>query len=123
MTLSAAQRDAEEDLGRRVHPVDHSLDAILLLIDAALAIGQRVAMKARRHLLIAGRLWKKIAGQLLDDELIVGQVAIERADDPVAPAPGERAAGVLFIAVAVGVAGEVEPVAAPALAVGRRGQQ
>ena len=59
---------------------------------------------------------------LLDDELVVGQVAVERVDDPVAVEP-DLARLVLLVAVAVGVAGRVEPVPRPALAVVRRGEQ
>jgi hypothetical protein len=55
---------------------------------------------------------------LLDDELVVGEVAVERPDDPVAIGPDESRL-VLFIAIGIGVAGAVEPDAAPALAVVR----
>ena len=70
----------------------------------------------------------EVAGELVADELVVGQVAVEGVDDPVAVAPGVarspspcrwQDAGV----ERVGVAGQVEPVPAPALAVGRRRQQ
>jgi len=65
-----------------------------------------------------------VAGQLLGDELVEGPVVVEGADDVVAIAPGPRALGIgLDSAVGVGVAGDVEPVAPPALTVGRRGQQ
>ena len=65
---------------------------------------------------------QQVAGDLLDDELVVGQVAVERVDDPVAIEP-DAARLVLLEAVGVGVAGGVEPVPAPALAVVRRGEQ
>src|SRR5207253_10806822 len=55
-------------------------------------------------------------------KLVERQVAVERVDDPVAVAPGERPGAVLLVAVAVGIAGAVEPVAAPALPVVRRRQ-
>ena len=56
----------------------------------------------------------------------IRQVAIERVDDPVAVAPGlaEVALGGQLDQVAgVGVANDIEPVPAPALAVPRRRQQ
>ena len=42
---------------------------------------------------------QQVAGDLLDDELVVGQVAVERADDPVAIGP-DKPRLVLFVAVA-----------------------
>ena len=123
VTLRAVERDAEEDLRRRVDAIDHLLDAELLLIDAALAIGERVAMKARRHLLFERRPPHQIAGQLLDDELVIRQIAIEGVDHPVAIAPGVGPTSVFLITVAVGIACQVEPVSAPAFAIVRRGQQ
>ena len=64
---------------------------------------------------------QEIAGELPEKELIVGQVLIEGADDPVAV--GRHVAiEVGLVAVGVGVAGEIEPVHRHALAVSRRGQ-
>jgi hypothetical protein len=60
---------------------------------------------------------------LLNGELVERKVAIERVDDPVAIAPSPGAGAIFFIAVAVGVARQVEPVAGPPLAVVRRSQQ
>ena len=52
-----------------------------------------------------------------------GLSRVERGDDVVAVAPGVAVGDVLVEAVGVGVAGDVEPVPAPALAVGGRGEQ
>ena len=64
-----------------------------------------------------------VAGDLFLDEAVVGLVGVEGLDDVVAIAPGVGARLVGLEAVGLGVAGEVEPVAAPALAVVRRGEQ
>ena len=64
-----------------------------------------------------------VAGDLLLDEAVVGLVRVEGLDHVIAVAPGIRAGFIGLEALAVGVAGEVEPVAAPALAVLRRGEQ
>ena len=67
---------------------------------------------------------EQVAGDLLEDEPVVGQVAVEGADQPVAIAvavgiePGLERVGLVLA-----VPGDVEPVPAPALAVVRRGQQ
>ena len=65
---------------------------------------------------------QQVAGDLLDDEPVVGQVAVEGVDDPVAIEPDVPRL-VLLEAVGVGVPGRVEPVPAPALAVVRARQQ
>ena len=64
-----------------------------------------------------------VAGDLLADEAVVRLVLVEGVDDVVAVAPDVGAGLVALEALAVGVAGEVEPVARPALAVARRGEK
>ena len=76
--------------------------------------------RARRRASAGGQ---QVAGELLEDELVVRLVGVERGDDVVAVAPGVAVGDVLVQAVGVGVAGHVEPVPAPALAVARRGEQ
>ena len=76
-----------------------------------------------------GFFGKEVAGELHLHELVVGKVVVDLLDDPVAVDPGavERhvaaTAGVETADVVVAVAGDVEPVAAPALAVGGRGEE
>ena len=65
---------------------------------------------------------QQVAGDLLDDELVVGQVAVEGADDPVAIEP-DLARLVLLVAVGIGITRGIEPEPSPALAVMRRVEQ
>ena len=65
---------------------------------------------------------QQVAGELLDDELVERQVAIERPDDPIAVGP-HLAVVVEVQAVRVAVAGGVEPEAGHVLAVARRREQ
>ena len=64
-----------------------------------------------------------IAGQLLENKLRIGQVIVERANDPIAIGPGIGPRGVGFVAVALAKANHVEPMPGPTLAIARRGQQ
>ena len=73
-----------------------------------------MAIRASR---VAGE--RLVAGELLEDEAVVRLVGVEGADDVVAVAPGVGPRFVELVAVGLGVAGEVEPVPAPALAVVR----
>src|SRR4030095_550226 len=63
-----------------------------------------------------GILWIDfVAGELLSHELIVRHVIVQRPDDPIAIRPRGGAIGILIVAVALGVADEIEPVLRPAL--------
>ncbi len=64
-----------------------------------------------------------VAGELLADETIVRLVAIEGMDDVIAITPGVRPIFVQAKTVRLGIAGQVEPVPAPAFAVARAGKQ
>jgi hypothetical protein len=64
----------------------------------------------------------------MHDELVEGEVMVERIDDPVAIAPGlgqfaTGRAGLRVGVVVVGVSGYIEPVPRPSLAVIRRCQE
>ena len=65
----------------------------------------------------------QVAGNLLANELVIRQVVIEGFDDVVAIAPGVGIAMVLVVAGGVGIACDVEPMASPAFAIARRGEQ
>src|SRR5204863_484573 len=80
VTLAAADGDAEPDLAGRVDAIHHGFDAELLLIDAAFPVRQRVAMKTRRGFLIDRCRRQNIACDLLNGELVVWYVRVERLD-------------------------------------------
>ena len=65
---------------------------------------------------------QQVAGELLDQELVVGHVAVERVDHPVAPRP-LLARQVLLVAVACRRSGRRRASAGPLLAVVRRREQ
>ena len=60
---------------------------------------------------------------LLLEEAVVRLVVVEALDDVVAVSPGVRLGGVELVAVGLGVADQVQPVPAPALAVARGREQ
>ena len=65
-----------------------------------------------------------VAGQLFLDEAVPRLVGVERADDVVAVAPGVRSDRIrVRVAVGVGVSRDVQPMTAPAFAVGFGSQQ
>ena len=122
VALGALDGDAEDTFADGVHAVEHGLHAELLGVDAALFVDHRIAQEPGGDALVLGGVRQQVAGDLLDDELVVGQVVIEGVDDPVAVEPDD-ARGVLFVAVGIGVARGVQPDARPAFAVMGRGEQ
>ena len=120
----AADRDAEEcgadDVGHLgEHFVVRAGDVLVAGVlaqraEAVEAAGHEEGLVLRIHL---------VAGELLFDEFVVGLVAVETLHDVIAIAPGVGAVHVVLVAIALGEADDVEPVAAPLFAVVRRGQQ
>src|SRR5262245_15777225 len=117
MTLSASDSESEPYGADGVDLIYDFFITKLLDVDAAFAVGQRVAVEAGSDLLIHSRVREQIAGDLFNGELIEGQIAVERLDHPVAVTPRVRPHPVLFEAVAVGVTRQIEPVPRPLLAV------
>ena len=65
-----------------------------------------------------------IAGQLFADDLVERPIGVERANDVVAIAIGQRPVGIgAEVAVGIRVSRRIQPVLAPALAVAWRGEQ
>ena len=86
-------------------------------IDSALLVEHRVAMKPGGDELVHRRIFQHVSGKLLDRELIIGHVLVERPDNPVPIGP-DRAGTIFLIAIRIGIASQIEPVPSPALAIG-----
>ena len=81
-------------------------------VGAPFEVDHHVAMKPAGDLLLERGAGQQVAGDLLDGEAVERQVAVEGVDDPFAILP-DVAMVVDVIAVGVGIAGQVEPLAAP----------
>ena len=123
VALRATDGQAEPYRSDRVRAVDDLLEPPFLGVGAALGIRGRVAMKARGDKLVDVALRQEIARDLLERELVEGHVAVEGLNDPVPVAPGVRPEIVAAKAVAVRVAGEIQPVTGPLLGIVRGVQQ
>ena len=119
VALAAVDREAEDALPDRVHAVEHRLHAELLGVHAAFFVHHRIPQEAGCDDLILRGIRQLIARELLDDELIVRQITIERIDHPVSIEP-DVAHRIFLVAIRVRVACGIQPVATPALAVMRR---
>ena len=65
----------------------------------------------------------RISCDLLKEELIVRQVAVQRLDDPITVGPRVFAQRIVFVAPRVGVTDDIEPMLRPTLAIVLRCQQ
>ena len=123
VALCAAHRQPHPDLRGGIGAVFHGSDAKLLVVGAALRVGHRVAMKPGGDPGLFGRLREQVAGDLLDREPVVRQVAVQSVDDPIAPRPDVQAERVGAVTGRIGIARQVEPDAGPAFSVGGRVEQ
>ena len=118
VVVAAGARDGQPHQPAR-HHVDPVVDDVVRVVEEPPAERQE-AHRRQRPAVVARR--QQVGGELLDDELVVRHVLVERADDVVAVGvrrTGSRRSSVEDVPLGVGVAGHVEPVPAPALAVVR----
>ena len=118
VALGALNREPEHALADRVHAIEHRVHPELLGVHAAFFIEHRVAQKTGRHNLVLRGIGQQIAGELLDNELIIRQIAIERVDHVITIEP-DVARFILFEPIRIRVARRIKPMAAPAFAVMR----
>src|SRR5947209_13534886 len=111
MAAGTAEGDALERL-------EGVLDRVLhpLLAAQELVVANEVARGPQRVGVLRGQL---VGGEHQPNHLVVGGVAVERLDDPVAPVPDVRlaVADLWPVAGPVAVTPDVHPVPAPALAI------
>ena len=122
VALRASDRRALPDGPRRVHPVYNGGDTELFVVGAAFRIRHRIAMETGRDRLVLGSVRQQVARELLNRELVEGEVVVERLDDPVA-IPPHGPIRVRFVPLRVRITRQVKPHRGPPFAEVRRRQQ
>ena len=129
VAAGAGHRETEEGLADDIDLVVHVADLLVDGVDRLEAMFDHAEVAGAEGGFVqplcrvdaGGR--QEVAGELLADKLVVGDIGVEGADQVIAIAPRLRDGGVAFAAVGVGVADEVHPVAGEVFAVTRRSQQ
>ena len=126
VTPRTSQRQPQE---RPAHGIDLLIHEVHLHLRR---VGLRQHLRPQRQepgrdqLLVTRRFagrGQQIARELLDEEAVERLVAVEGGHDIIAIAPGIPVSDVLVETVGIRVPRHVEPVSAPALAIGRRREQ
>ena len=108
--------ETEKHGSGRLDAVDGVPDVELFVNRSPFAGRDVAATETGRHALVDRGMRQQISGQLLNGELVVRLIGIERPDQPVAVRP-DRPFIVQMQAVRIAVAGRVEPIAGHLLAV------
>ena len=116
VALGALGGDPEHCLAEAVDPIEHLDHPELLRDDRPFLVEHAVAKESGGHDLVLRGIREQVAGHLLDHEAVVGEIAVDRPDHPIAPRP-LLPRRILLVAVGVGIARQIEPVAGPLLAV------
>ena len=122
VALGALGGDAEDAFADGVDAVEDTFDSELLGLGSAFFIGHGVAKVSGGDDVVLSCVWEEVTGDLADDEVVVSHVGVDGIDDPVA-VEMHLAREVFFVSGGVGVAGDVEPFAAPFFSVVGRGEE
>ena len=122
VALGTLGGDPQHCLAEAVDPIKHLDHPELLRNDRPFLVEHAVAKESGGHDLILRGIREQVAGHLLDHEAVVRKIAIDRPDHPVAPGP-LLPRRILLVAVGVGIARQIEPVAGPLLAVALTGEE
>ena len=119
MALTALNRQPEHRFADRIHAVEHRVHAELLRIHAPFFVKHRMSQEAGCDELILCRIRQEVASELLDQELVIRQIAIERVDHPISIEP-HLPRLIFFKSIRVRVTGGIEPMSSPTFSVVRR---
>ena len=116
VTTGAADGEAEKGLPGGADDVVELIVAIRGGISGFI-IPMTEAKKAGGDVRFERAVRQFVTCELLDDEAVEGFVLVERLNDVIAVAPDEGLLGIALVAVGIGVAHHIQPVACPAFAV------
>ena len=129
VTAGAGQRQAQQSSTDGVHAVFPLIGVSVLQNEFRqchfLVIRRGEPLKAECRVIFRTGLFKEIRRELPHDEFVIRNVVVQRLNDPVSIPPGMRIRPVVrsHVRVVFRVAGDVEPVPRPSLAIARRIQQ
>ena len=129
VTARAGNRQALESLREDVDLIVRPLDPVFERIDGLVAVFDHPHMGGADDGLIDPQLFipaggiEQVARKVLANQLVIGNIIVERPHEIVAVAPSERHIGIAFAAMRFGVADQIHPAPGKALAETWRIQQ
>ena len=123
MALSTADGQSHPNTARGIDTIGEVLKTRLLLVHAGLGIQSGIAVKAGGGKLRGGGVWEEITCDLLNGELVEGEITIDGVDHPVTILPSIWPHGITQESIAVGITCHVQPVTRPAFSKVGRGQK
>ena len=125
----AGNRQTKEGLGENIDLIVHDFHLVIQRVHRHVAQLDHPQLRRAENGFVQPvrrvetRLRQQIAGEMFADELVVGQVAVEGANEIVTVTPGHRQFRIALAAVRFAIAHQIHPMPRPALAETRRGQQ
>ena len=113
VTSGAGEREAEPHGTGSLQAIHARGHAPLLLVGAALGVGQGLPMKCSGQALPGGSAWEEVARQLLHREPVVRKILVDRVNYPVAITPGVGPRAIFLVAIRIGVTRLVQPMSTP----------
>ena len=122
VATGAVEGQAHPEGAHGLGHVEDVLDPVLFGNASPFAVDHVVAVEPGGEDLLVGGAGQKVACELPDGKVVVGEVLVEGLDHPVPPGPHGTFA-VALVSVGVGIAGRRQPVPGHALPVGGRGER
>ena len=116
MALCTLSRQAKDRFSQTIHPIEHFKHAKLFRNNRPFFVQHAVTEKTGRDPLFLSCIGKQVPSNLFDQELVIGQITVQRANHPVSPNP-LITCDILFITVGVGIASHIEPMTRPFFAI------
>ena len=112
MTLSTLGRQSQHGFSDAVDAVEHLDHTKLFRHDRPFFVDHAVSQKSSGDDLFLSCIGQEISGDLFNKKLVVWHIEIDGFNNPVAPRP-LLPLQVLFVAVRVGIASQIQPVPCP----------
>ena len=122
MTTRTADGEAKKSGRRGIHTIDHIFGQVFIRNDSRFGIATVITIESGGQPLLHRGIRQQITGKLFDNKLVIGLIAVEGLDNPIAPAPHLPFA-IALIAAGIGIARHIQPAERHSLTIARAVEQ